>query len=257
MEPRVCQGIVDDAAAICGALVSELRLRQDLLGEGATGKELVQAAVGGSIARQKPKREAAAQTLRDLVGRGVLPEGPGLERTVHLARCPQDVATAFDLGDLPKASLWCADVPLSMENESAGILRLLLDREPRRSDLRALRGVGNEASLQLGQERARLRALEELSRDRRNHAALAAAAAKLRHESDRIPVQNAISEELRKLGFENALFVNETEGLLLVRMSHKRPIIDEAMRLIGVKRVSELRGLIGDQHKAPDRKSVV
>jgi signal transduction histidine kinase len=251
LEPRVCQGIADDAAAICGALVSELRLRQDLLGEGGRGNELVQAAVGGSLARQKARRELAAKTLRDLVERGVLPEGPGLERTVHLARCPQDVATAFDLGELPKAILWYADVPLSVDNESAGILRLLLDREPRRSDLRALRGVGNGASLQLGQERARLRALEELTRDRGNHAALAAAAAKLRRESDRIPVQNVISEELRKLGFENALFANEAEGLVLVRMSHKRPVIDEAMRLMGVKRVSELRGLIGDQQKAP------
>jgi signal transduction histidine kinase len=251
VEPRVCQGIVDDAAAICGALVSELRLRQDLLGDGTGGGELVQAAVGGSMFTQKSKRDEAARTLRDLVERGVLPEGPGLERTVHLARCPQDVATALDLGDLPPALLWCADVPLNVDNESAGLLRLVLDHEPRRTDLRALRGVGNEASLQLGQERARLRALEELARARRNHAALAAAAARLRRESERTRVQNAIVEELRKLGFENALFVSDPEGLLLVRMSHKRPVIDEAMRLVGVKRVSELRGLIAEQKRSP------
>jgi len=30
VEPRVFQGIVDDAAAICGALLAELRVRRDL-----------------------------------------------------------------------------------------------------------------------------------------------------------------------------------------------------------------------------------
>ena len=49
MEQRVCQGIVEDAAAICGALLSELRLRGDLLGNGDAPKELQQAAVGGTL----------------------------------------------------------------------------------------------------------------------------------------------------------------------------------------------------------------
>jgi signal transduction histidine kinase len=242
VERRVCQGIVEDAAAICGALVSELLLRQDLLGEGATGKELVQAAVGGPILLHKSRRDETAKILRALVERGVLSDGPGLERSVHLVRCAPEVATALDLGDLPPTTIWCADVPLDVENESAGILRLILDREPRRSDLRALRGVGNEASLQLGQERGRERALAELSRARKNHAALAAAAARLRRESERVPVQNGIADELRKLGYENALFVCAPEGsLALVRMSHKRSAIDEAMKLLGVKRVADLR----------------
>jgi signal transduction histidine kinase len=249
VERRVCQGIADDAAAICGALVSELRLRQDLLGDGAAGRELVQAAVGGAGSLLKAKREETARVLRQLVERGVLADGPGIERSVHLARCPDDVASALDLGSLPPPTIWCADVPLDVENESAGILRLLLDREPRRSDLRALRGVGNEASLQLGQERGRERALAELSRARQNHAALAAAAARLRRESERAPVQTAVCEELRKLGYESALFVTEPAGLALVRMSHKRSIIDEAMRLLGVKRVSELRPF--DPQKSP------
>jgi signal transduction histidine kinase len=241
VERRVCQGIVDDAAAICGALVSELLLRQDLLGEGAAGKELVQAAVGGPILLHRTRRDETAKMLRALVERGVLSDGPGIERSVHLARCAPEVAAALDLGNLPPTTIWCADVPLDVENESAGILRLILDREPRRSDLRALRGVGNEASLQLGQERGRERALAELARARKNHAALAAAAARLRRESERAPVQNVICDELRKLGYENALFVYEPEGLALVRMSHKRSAIDEAMKLLGVRRVSDLR----------------
>ncbi|HEX4385929.1 MAG TPA: HAMP domain-containing sensor histidine kinase [Myxococcales bacterium] len=258
MEPRVCQGIADDAAAICSALVSELRLRQDLLDAKAGGRELVQAAVGGSIAQQRSKREEAARHLRDLVERGALPEGPGLERNVHLARCPQDVATALNLGE-PTPQLWYADVPLNVSQEldgkaskeSAGLLRLILDREPRRADLRALRSLGNEASLQLGQERGRMRALEELSRARRNHEALAAAAARLRRESERVPVLSVIAEELRKLGFESALLVNEPEGLIFARMSHKRALVDEAMRLLKVRRFSDLRTLAFDPQRSP------
>ena len=256
MEPRVCQGIADDAAAICGALVSELRLREDLLDGKADGKELVQAAVGGSIAQQRSKREETARSLRDLVERGALPEGPGLERSVHLARCPQDVALSLDLGQLPAPQLWYADVPLNLtedksSKQSAGLLRLVLDREPRRADLRALRSLGNEASLQISQERGRVRALEELSRARANHVALAAAAARLRRESERAPVLNVIAEELRKLGFESALLSNEAGGLTFMRMSHKRALVDEAMKLLRVKRLSDLRKLALDPQRSP------
>ncbi|HYY51726.1 MAG TPA: hypothetical protein VE755_02585, partial [Myxococcales bacterium] len=133
MEQRVCQGIVDDAAAICGALVAELRLRGDLLdGNGATPK-LVQAAVGGTLATPRARREATARGLEELVSSGTLAESPGAERSVHLARCPPQVAHALDLGRLAPSELWCADVPLSVESDSAGILRLVLDKEPRRS----------------------------------------------------------------------------------------------------------------------------
>ena len=69
MEQRVCQGIVDDAAAICGALLAELRLRQDLLGAGPVTEKAaraqpdlrVVAAVGGSLASTKPKKEQRAR----------------------------------------------------------------------------------------------------------------------------------------------------------------------------------------------------
>jgi signal transduction histidine kinase len=247
----VCQGIVDDAAAICGALIAELRVREDLLSIESDRAELVQAAVGGAAALPRAKRDGTARSLRDLVERGVLPDGPGIERNVRLLRCPEAVGEALDLGKLPPPDLWCADVPLSVENESAGILRLVLDRQPRRSLLRALRGVGHEASLQLGQERGRLRALAELARARQHQAALAAGAARLRRETERNGVQQAISEELRKLGYESALLLAEPEGLVLTRMSHKRATIDEAMRLTGLKRASELRSLPIDVVKEP------
>ncbi len=241
MEQRVCQGIVEDAAAICGALLTELRLRGDLLANGDSSKELLQAAVGGTLASRKPRKEDTARALRELVERGLLSDGPGIERTVHLARCPDEVAQALDLGRLPPPELWCADVPLTVETESAGILRLILDREPRRSLLRALRGVGHEASLQLGQERGRLRALADLARARQSQATLAAAAARLRRETERTPVLRAIAEELRRLGYESAVLLSEPGGLVLSHLSHKPPIVTEAMRLVGVKKVSELK----------------
>jgi signal transduction histidine kinase len=240
VERRVFQGIVDDAAAICGALVTELLLRKEIL-EGAEGSDLVQAAVGGPLTLQKAKREDTAKALRQLVERRILPDSPDAERSIRLSRCPDEVSAALDLGDLPPTPLWCADVPLEVDDDGAGVLRLFLDREPRRADLRALRGVGHEAALQLGQERGRERALLELSRARKNIAALSAASARLRRESERGRVQNAVVEELRRLGYESALFVSEPSGLTLVRMSHRRAVIEESLRLLGVKRVSELK----------------
>jgi signal transduction histidine kinase len=242
VEQRVWQVIVDDAAAICGALVAELRLRSDLLGtEGPDPKPtLVQAAVGGVLASPKARRETTARGLQELVLSGTLADAARVERTVHLARCPPEVAQALDLGRLAPPDLWCADVPLNVESDSAGILRLVLDREPRRSLLRALRGVGHEASLQLAQERDRQRALADLARARANHAALAAAAARLRIATERRDVLHAIADELRKLGFESALLLSGPEGLTLAHMSHKRAVIDQAMKLVGMRKMSEL-----------------
>ncbi|HZX96772.1 MAG TPA: HAMP domain-containing sensor histidine kinase [Myxococcales bacterium] len=244
MEQRVCQGIVDDAAAICGALIAELRLRDDLVrDQPGKAEALVQAAVGGALATPKARRDQTARKLEDLVVAGKLPDGPGVERNVHLARCPPEVAHSLDLDGLAPADLWWADVPLTVESESAGILRLVLDGEPRRSLLRALRGVGHEASLQLNQERGRQRAVAELARARENLAALAAAAARLRRETERRDVLHAIADELRRLGFESAVFLAQPEGLLLAHLSHKRSVIDEAMRLLGVRRMSEVQAV--------------
>ena len=109
MEQRVCQGIVEDAAAICGALLTELRLRGDLLANEDSSKELLQAAVGGTLASRKPRKEDTARALRELVERGLLSDGPGIERTVHLARCPDEVAQALDLAnDEPGTTTWFA-----------------------------------------------------------------------------------------------------------------------------------------------------
>lgn len=251
VEHRVCQGIVDDAAAICGAVVAELRLRRDLVEGNSTEADLVQAAVGGALAARKAQRSTTAQRLEDLVRRGLLAEGPGAERNAQLVRCAPEVAHALDLGDLAMPQLWCADVPLTVEDRSAGMLRLVLDREPRRSMLRALRGVGHEASLQLEQERGRLRAVAELQRTRQNLAALASAAARLRQLTDRTDMLRAIAEELRKLGYESAVLLKEPEGLVLVHMSHRRSVIDEAMKLVGVRRFSELRQFAVEPERQP------
>src|SRR5256886_15321658 len=118
VEPRICQGIVDDAAAICGALVAELRLRGDLLdGNGAAPEQLVQAAVGGTLATPRARREATARGLQELVSSGALADSAAIDRSVHLARCPPQVAHALDLGGLAPSELWCADVPLSVESD--------------------------------------------------------------------------------------------------------------------------------------------
>ncbi|HET7784605.1 MAG TPA: HAMP domain-containing sensor histidine kinase [Myxococcales bacterium] len=242
MEQRIFQEIVDDAAAICGALVAELRLRENLInGSGGSAESLVQAAVGGALATSRTRRDDAARRLESLVAAGKLPDGPARDRSVYLARCPPEVGNSLDLGNLAPPELWCAYVPLMVESEPAGLLRLVLDGEPRRSLLRTLRGVGHEASLQLGQERGRERALVELMRARDNMAALAAAAARLRRETERRNVLHAIADELRKLGLESAVFLYEPEGLVLAHLSHKRPIIDEAMKLLGVRKMSDVQ----------------
>ena len=240
------QGIVDDAAAICGALLAELRLRGDLIDGAAEGPGLLQAAVGGALAARKVRRVEAGRRLEELVARGLLAEGPGLERSVRVLRCTDEVAQALD-----SAELWCAEVPLTVESESAGLLRLLLEKAPGRTLLRALRGIGHEASQQLAQERGRLRALAELSRARDNLTTLAAAAARLRRETERGEVLRVIADELRKLGYESAVLLSAPEGLVVSHLSHKRATVDEAMKLVGVRRFSELRLLAADPNRQP------
>ena len=212
MEARVCQGIVDDAAAICGALLAELRVRRDLLGEEGPGLAL--AALGGTLATGRARRDQTARRLRELSERGAVPESE--DRSVRLSRCPADVSEALEVGSrIAPVELWCADVPLLLDSERAGSLRLWLDREPRRSLLRALRGLGHEAAAQLGQERERMRAVQELQRARQHQAALAAAAARLRRETDLPNLLRTVAEELRKLGFESAVLLSEQRGLVI------------------------------------------
>ncbi|MFL5397326.1 MAG: sensor histidine kinase [Myxococcales bacterium] len=247
MEIRVSQGIVDDAAAICGALLAELRLRVDFTGGSDAKTDVV--AVGGSLAATRPRREVAARKLRELAEKGVLPDGE--EKSVHLFRCPQAVAELLDLVSLAPAELWCADVPILLDAERAGSLRLLLDREPRRSLLRALRGISHEASLQVAQERDRLRMVQALQRARQNHASLAAASARLRREAVLGDVLRVIADELRKLGFESAMLLAEQEGLVVAHLSHRGPKPQEALKLLGIKRLSELRDHPADPARSP------
>ncbi|HYV66935.1 MAG TPA: hypothetical protein VE964_11880, partial [Myxococcales bacterium] len=193
------QGIVDDAAAICGALLAELRVRRDLLGE--DGTELGLAALGGSLAAGKVRREQTAKRLRELADRASLPDG-GDDKSLRLSRVAAEVSETLEVGSkIAPVELWCADVPLLLDGERAGALRLWMDREPRRSLLRALRGLGHEAAAQLGQERERVQALRDLAGARQHQAMLAAAAARLRRETEMPEVMRAVGEELRKLGF--------------------------------------------------------
>jgi|GEM_PF-3189091 len=236
MDQRVCQGIVDDAAAICGALLAELRLA------GAAGDQR-RVALGGALASSAKKKDEVARSLRDLEARKLLPE-IGLERGVRLGRCASEIAQLFGAGTpLPPPELWCADVPLFIEARRAGTLRLFVEGEPRRAMLRALRGVGQEASHRLAQEESRSLAFDELARARQNQAALSAAAARLRREGDRPEVLSAIGEELQKLGFESALILVEPAGLVVAHLSHKPAVVSRALELIGLRRPADLRTL--------------
>ena len=110
VETRVFQGIVDDAAAICGALLAELRVRRDLLGE--EGVELALAALGGTLAAGKARREQTAKRLRELADRASLPDG-GDDKSLRLARVAAEVSETLEVGSkIAPVELWCADVPL-------------------------------------------------------------------------------------------------------------------------------------------------
>jgi signal transduction histidine kinase len=255
MEPRVFQGIVDDAAAICGALLAELRVRRDLLGE--DGTELGLAALGGTLASGKARREQTAKRLRELSERAALPDG-GEEKTLRLFRVAAEISETLEVGSkIAPVELWCADVPLLLDGERAGALRLWMDREPRRSLLRALRGLGHEAAAQLGQERERLRAVRDLAAARQHQATLAAAAARLRRENDMPEVMRVVGEELRKLGFESALLLSEARGLQIAHLSRRGPAASKALELLGFKRMSELRALPVDPARSPLLASLV
>ncbi len=255
MEARVYQGIVDDAAAICGALLAELRVRRDLLGE--DGIELALAALGGTLATGRVRREQTAKRLRDLADRAALPDG-GEEKTLRLSRVAAEVSETLEVGSkIAPVELWCADVPLLLEGERAGALRLWMDREPRRSLLRALRGLGLEAAAQLGQERERLRALRDLAAARQHQATLAAAAARLRRETEMPEVMRAIGEELRKLAFESALLLSDSRGLVIAHLSQRGPAASKALELLGFKRMSELRAVPVDPARSPLLASLV
>src|SRR2546423_5278807 len=254
VEARVFQGIVDDASAICGALLAELRIRRDLLGE--EGVELGLAALGGTLAANRARREQTARRLRELAERIALPESE--DKSLRLARVAPEISEALEIGSkLAPVELWCADVPLLLEGERAGALRLWMDREPRPSLLRALRGLGHEAAAQIRQERERLRALRDLAAARQHQAALAAAAARLRRATEMPQGSRVGGEELRKLGFESALLLSEARGLVIAHLSLRGPAASRALELLGFKRMSELRALPVDPARSPMLASLV
>ncbi|GAC1549996.1 MAG: hypothetical protein NVS2B9_16410 [Myxococcales bacterium] len=259
MEQRVCQGIVDDAAAICGAILAELRLRPDLLAQGREdgadaprGTALVLAALGGSLASGTRLRHETARRLRDPALRDLLPETGPRDKQLHLTRCAPGTAAALDLGTLAEPDLWRADLPLLLDGETAGALRLVISSEPGRPLLRALRGIGHEASLQLEQERARLEALAESTRLRQVAAQLAAAAVRLRRETERRQVLRVIGAELKTLGFESALILSGRGGALsLAHLSHRPSKVAAGARLLGFGSFGELSALEVDPDRSP------
>jgi signal transduction histidine kinase len=256
VEQKVCQGIVDDAAAICGAVLAELRLRPDLLDAGeepaAKGGDLVQAALGGSLVSGRKLRDQTARRLREPALRELFPGGARLDKHLRLARCAPGTAEALDLGGLLGPTLWYADLPLMVDGETAGTLRVIVDGEPRRPLLRALRGIGHEASLQLEQESSRMAALADAARMRRTTGLLAASAVRLRRETERRQVMRGVGEELKKLGFESALVLSGRGGALsLVHLSHRPSKVAQGFRLLGFRSFRELSELEVDPNRSP------
>jgi signal transduction histidine kinase len=265
MEQRICQGIVDDAAAICGAILAELRLRPDLLAQGREdapgaprGPSLVLAALGGSLASGPKLRIEAARKLRDPALRDLLPEGGPRDKQLHLTRCAPGTAAALELGMLAEPELWRAELPLLLGGETAGALRLVVSSEPGRQLLRALRGIGHEASLQLEQEQARLDALADSMRLRQVSTRLAASASRLLRETERRQVMRAIGAELKNLGFESALVLAGRGGALsLSHLSHRPAKVAAGARLLGFDSFGELSSLEVDPNSSPFLKSLL
>src|SRR6266851_5245073 len=115
----------------------------------------------------------------------------------------------------------------------------------------------SRASAQLGQERERLRALRDLAAARQHQAMLAAAAARLRRETEMPEVMRTVGEELRRLGFESALLLSEARGLVIAHLSQRGPAASKALELLGFKRMSELRVLSVDPARSPMLASLV
>ncbi|MBS2025721.1 MAG: ATP-binding protein [Deltaproteobacteria bacterium] len=261
MLSRLFQTLVDDASAICGAAVAELRLLPGLLEERETvpapkdkrpeAGAMEQVAVGGAVAGTRARREALAKRLRALTERGLFPQGAF--KSVVLSRCELEAAAVMELGTpLAPFELWSAEVPLWVESRFAGSLRLLLEGAPPKSIVRTLKGVGHEAALQLTQERARRRALGLLDASRQMRALLASAAARLRRQTERTSVLRVLSEELRKAGFECAVALTQDEQrLAVVHLSHRPGQTARGLTALGLRRVSDLSNLAVDPARAP------
>ena len=250
---------MDDAAAISGAVLAELRLRADLLQsppasghEVRPSRDLIQAALGGSLARGRKRSLQVARRLQQPGLRELLPDLAPPDKELRLARCAKGAAEALDLGGLVEQPLWCADLPLLAFGETAGSLRLIIDSEPGQPLLRALRGIGHEAERELEQEQARLEALADVARRRRVSTQLAASAARLRRETDRRPVMRAIGGELKKLGFESALVLSGRGATLsLAYLSHTPAKVAQGFRLLGFRSFDELSALQVDPARSP------
>lgn len=269
MEQRLFQALVDDAAAICGAVAAELRLRPGVL----EVKEpdpldstppwpvrdggLVPAAVGGTLAQRRANREPLARKFAELDRRGLLP--PPAQRAVKLAQLDPAALEVLEPGvTLAPRELWSADVPLWVEGVHAGALRLLLSSAPGRPMLRTLRGVGHEAGQQLEQERARRRAHALLAQVREARAVVASAATRLRRQVDPQQVMQVLSDELRQLGFESGVaLVRDDERLSLVYLSHRPATIARGLRLLGLRRFADLEALSVDPSRSPLLSSVL
>jgi signal transduction histidine kinase len=70
-------------------------------------------------------------------------------------------------------------------------------------------------------------------------------------------VLRAIADELRKIGFESAMLLAEPEGLVIAHLSHRGPKPQEALKLLGIKRLSELREFPADPGRSPLLASLV
>jgi signal transduction histidine kinase len=258
MEPRLFQALVDDAAQVCGAAVVELHALPELVGSSRLTlapalPPFAAAAVGGSLLQPRKRREESLRRLRELAESGFLPPAPHPPPELRIVRCADRVPLALEVGTaLAPGQVWCADAPLLVDGTIAGVLRLLLDEQPRKSLVRALKGLGHQAALHLAQVQRERSSGEELKRQQKRAHQLAGLGLRLLRERDRGMLLRAFGHELQQLGAQSMVLLLDGDGRLAVaHLSHPARAISDALSLLGLTRVSQLGGLALLPERAP------
>ena len=257
MPQRFLQGLVVDAAALGGALLAELRLVRDPFPGFEREAPVPASCIAGPLAGRRGKREVVLAALEalHLVDQAIArPERlrPSRGPAALLARCDAAFTQALELEPAPARELWRVDLVLEFEAGPVGGVLLVLDREPTPAQLKRLRALGRDLSLQLAQEISRRQALAELAQARVMQAFVAEAGGRLRRESDPALVPRLLAAELKSLGCETALAMIGADGKLgLGFLSHRPAAIARGLRALGLRRFDDLRALHVDLELAP------
>ena len=234
MAPGSARGSSTTRRPICGALLGRAAAARDLLDGEATAPDAgAGRAWAGRWRRPRARRERPG-ALRALVKGPGFPTGRGWSAPCGWA-LPPEVAQ-LDSASWLRLELWCAGCSRSRSRTSRPASCGCCSIASRgRSLLARPAGSAHEASLQLGQERGRLRAVAELQRPGRTwprwppppRACAARSNARRRAARHRRRAAQARHESAVLLSWEDG------PGW---RTSHKPAIVNEAMKLVGVRK---------------------